>query len=108
MNRKQGRRTSTETVPTPDALLQAGLKHHRAGRLDQAEAAYRSVLKRYPQHPDAIHLIGMVEYARGHLDRALELVDRAIALAPKQAAMHCNRGALLRELGRGEEAIEAF
>ena len=43
------------TMPNSAALaaaLDEGLAHHRAGRLAEAEAAYRRVLAAQPDHPD--------------------------------------------------------
>ena len=38
-------------------LIKTGLAHHRAGRLREAEAVYRSILKEQPRHPDALYLL---------------------------------------------------
>lgn len=40
------------------SLLQAAVDHHNAGRLAEAEAIYREVLKKKPDHPDALRLLG--------------------------------------------------
>ena len=41
-------------------LIQNGLAHHQAGRLQKAEAIYQSILQNQPQHPDALHLLGLI------------------------------------------------
>jgi tetratricopeptide (TPR) repeat protein len=79
--------------PPPDGLaasLARALAHHRAGQLDQAELLYRRVLDQAPAHPDALHLLGVLAHQRGQPGRAAELIGRAIALRPGQAAYHGN------------------
>ena len=55
------------TVANPTALAAAveeGLAHHRAGRLSDAEAAYRRVITVQPDHPDRkVDLDSLLEYA---------------------------------------------
>ena len=42
---------------------QAGVSHHRAGRLGEAEGMYRQVLKvQTPNHPGALHLLGAIAH----------------------------------------------
>ena len=65
-----------------NALDQA-LRHHQRGELDAAESIYRQILAQSPRHPDALHLLGCVELARGHRDRAIPLMERAVAVAPR-------------------------
>jgi tetratricopeptide repeat protein len=41
--------------------LQAALAHHRAGRIDQAEALYRKMLDAAPNHPQALRMLGVMK-----------------------------------------------
>ena len=43
----------------PTTIEQA-VEAHRAGKLEQAEALYRAILKDQPQHPDANHNLGVL------------------------------------------------
>lgn len=109
------RRTST-TEARPDGsvataaarLLAAGVDHHRRGHLDKAAAFYRRVLKEYPKHPDALHLLGRIAEAKGDSAQALALIDRAIAAGGKIAAYHASRGSVLLSLGRAEDAASSL
>ena len=86
----------------------AGLAHHRAGRLPQAEAIYRQILASEPNHADSIHLLGVAAFQAGHPDRALDLIIRAIKLQPCTSVYHSNMAAVLRALGRRDEAIASY
>lgn len=91
----------------PDSL-QTAVDHHRAGRLQDAEAAYRSLLRTSPNHADALHLLGVVAHQGRRHDEALDLIGRALALNPSAAPYQNNFGEALRGLGRLEEAAAAY
>jgi predicted O-linked N-acetylglucosamine transferase (SPINDLY family) len=89
-------------------LMSQALQHQQSERPDAAAAIYEQVLMRQPDHVDALHLLGVVMARAGRGERALELIDRAIALSPRQAGFHLNLGNVLRQLDRADEAIDAY
>lgn len=89
---------------TIDQAIQLALEHHNAGRLQQAEQIYRQVLQQVPNHPDALHLLGVLAQQTGHPGPAAELISQAIAVQPGNAFYHSNVAEALRQLGRLEEA----
>ncbi|MGY8676954.1 tetratricopeptide repeat protein [Bradyrhizobium sp. UFLA05-153] len=88
--------------------FEAGLAHHCAGRLPQAEAIYRQILASEPDHADSLHLLGLVSLQAGHPDRALDLIIRAVKLQPRDSVYHSSMAATLRALGRRGEAIASY
>lgn len=88
--------------------LQSALEHHRAGRLDKAEALYCKVLNQVPDQPDALHLLGAIAIARGQPERAIELIGKALRYMPKLFDAHVNLGNALLLLGRLPEAVESY
>lgn len=72
--------------------ISAAVRLHQQGQLAQAEALYRRILEQEPEHPGALHLLGVVAHQQGHDDRAAELIARALALRPDQATYHSNYG----------------
>jgi tetratricopeptide (TPR) repeat protein len=90
------------------ARMQIGVEHHRAGRLEEAEAAYREVLATNPTDFDALHLLGVIAQQSGRTDMAVELIGQAIRLRPQVAAAHSNLGNALKSAGRLEEAIGEY
>ena len=89
-------------------LFEAGLAHHRAGRLPQAEAIYRQILASEPDHADSIHHLGLASLQAGHPDRALDLIIRAVKLQPCISVYHSSMAAALCALGRRDEAIASY
>ncbi len=81
---------------------------HQAGDLDAAESLYREILAREPEQADALHLLGLVQYARDDGTAALELIRRAITSAPANAVYHFNLGNVCRDLGDSDAAIRAY
>lgn len=91
----------------PSAIDDA-LGLHRAGRLAEAEQAYRRILADHPQHPDALHLLGLVAHQSGRSAEALVLIQRATQLAPGQANYHNNLGEVYRSQGELELAQASY
>jgi len=92
---------------TADALAEA-VEHHARGRLSQAEAGYRSVLQSAPDHPDALHRLGVLAHQVGRDEVALELIDRAITVNRLQPAYYNEAGIVLHALRRIDEAITRY
>lgn len=93
-------------MPTPAELLELAIAHHRAGRLDLAEQAYTQLRRENPDHPDALHLLGVIAHQRGDAARAVTLIRQAIAVRPGIAAFHANLAEALRASGELAGAIE--
>jgi tetratricopeptide (TPR) repeat protein len=86
--------------------LSVALEHHQQGRLDQAEGQYQAILAGQPDHPDALHLLGVLAHQLGRHGWAVELIGRAIALRPAVAVFHANLGEAYRALGQLEQAAD--
>jgi tetratricopeptide (TPR) repeat protein len=85
---------STELISTrtTSPSLQIGLQHHRAGRLPEAEACYHEILQFEPEHPDALHLLGLIAQQAGQYQIAVQLIQAAIQHNPRFADYHYNLG----------------
>lgn len=91
-----------------DDLIHLGLDHHRAGRLAEAERLYRDALAQEPNHPGALHLLGVIAHQVGRNDVAEQLIRRAIDRAPIVPEFHNNLGEALRHAGKIDEAAESY
>ena len=90
------------------ARLRQAFGLHQQGRLGDAELLYREVLGRAPNHPDALHFLGVLETQTGRHDVGLAHMERAIAINPRNAPAQYNRANVLRDIGRVEDAIAAY
>ena len=61
-----------------------------------------------PRHFDALHLLGLIAYQTGNPLQAIELIGNAIEINPNSAAAYNNRGNVLQDLKRLDEALESF
>jgi protein O-GlcNAc transferase len=91
-----------------DQTLGQAFQLHQAGRLAEAEELYRQVLAERPQHPEVLHLLGLVAHKTGRIELAADLIRRSIALTPQIADFHVNLGIVLASQRRFEEAIAAY
>ena len=62
--------------PASAMSLDDALALHRAGRLAEAEAAYRSLLAVHRGHPDLLRFLGLLRHQQGHAAEALDLLER--------------------------------
>ena len=86
-------------------VIQVAREHHQAGRLSQAEAIYQQILQVAPNHPDALHLSGLIALRGGKNEIAIGLISRAISVNPSNPIYYINLGNALKDQGRLEEAI---
>ena len=93
--------------PSPDALVARAADAHRRGDLDAAERGYRAALDAAPEHPYALHYLGVVDYQRGRPAEALPRLLAAAARRPAEPEFHNNLGLALAALDRTDEAIAA-
>jgi tetratricopeptide (TPR) repeat protein len=88
--------------------LRSAVAHHRAGRLDEAEALYCRLIEKVPGHPQASRLLGIIETERGRPQRAIELIGKAFPALASVPEVHIDLGNALHRAGRPEEAAEAY
>jgi tetratricopeptide (TPR) repeat protein len=93
--------------PTPLARELADAEELlRARRFGEAEAAFRSVLDRFPEHWAALMGLGMLALEAGNPAASVELLARALAKRPSDPALLNNLGNALIAANRPQEAIE--
>jgi tetratricopeptide (TPR) repeat protein len=85
--------------------LQNAIEHHRAGRLQDAEAGYRLVLKQSPRNADALSLLGVALEALGRADEAVVAIKKAVAIDPKAALFRLHLGTALVAAKKYVEAV---
>jgi protein O-GlcNAc transferase len=89
------------------ALFRTALANHQAGRLDEAKAGYREILKLNPKHPDALHYLGVVFLQSGNFKAAVDQIERSLERAPRQPIALSNLAYALVKLGLHRKAVHA-
>ncbi len=94
-------------MPSSPALQHA-LEALLAGRLVEADDAYKKMLALQPDWVEALHMRGLVHYKLGDYSVACGLLSQAVALEPNNAAAWSNYGMVLRAMGRQVQALVAY
>jgi tetratricopeptide (TPR) repeat protein len=63
-------------------LIAKAAEHQREGRLEQAEAVYREILRRDPRNVEALRLLAVIAMNTEHYGQAEQLLKRAVEIAP--------------------------
>ncbi|HEX4111208.1 MAG TPA: tetratricopeptide repeat protein [Stellaceae bacterium] len=92
-------------MPDIPWLFQEAQRHHRAGRLNEAEQAYRQILAREPRQAHALHSFGVLASQTGNFDTAVELIGRAIAVQGEVAIYHNSLGVALYRQRKFDDAL---
>jgi predicted O-linked N-acetylglucosamine transferase (SPINDLY family) len=106
--RNEGASAAPSARASTQSAFQAALAHHRAGRLPQAEAMYQQILQVDSQHPDALHMLGLVAAQMGNTPVSINLFQRAIASKSTDPAFHSNLALALQGSGQLEEAAASY
>ena len=91
-----------------DTLLQGALQAHQSGAWQEAETLYRRILTLEPEHPGALHYLGVLTFQKGDAIEGESLIRQAIAQDSRPPEFFSNLGLCLRRQGRHEEALQAY
>ncbi len=78
---------------------------HQSGDMRAASKLYRRILKRFPQHADALHLLGVAQHQLGHNREAETLIRRAVSVNPDAPAYRYNLTNVLLAAGKPDMAL---
>lgn len=96
-----------QDLDLPQALELAG-ELLRAERLAEAEQLYDAILTNWPGQSDALHFMGVLRHVQGDGEAAVALIRESIAALPQASAPWNNMGNVLLQLGRFDEAAQAY
>ena len=94
-------------MPLPISFQDAVALFQR-GQSREAETLCRTILQRNPRHAESLYLLGLIATEKGNFRRAVEMIGKAIKLAPEYPPAHGSLGNALNELGRRDEALESY
>jgi cytochrome c-type biogenesis protein CcmH/NrfG len=91
-----------------DEWLKLGNAHATLNQLNEALAAYQTVLKIKPDKAAAYTDIGVVYYQTGKFDDAVQQMQKALAIDPKDAETHYMLGATYIQQQKLDDAEKSF
>ena len=83
-------------------------RHHAVGELEEAKGIYLKILRDAPNHPIALHLMGVIAYQNRENDVALDFIKKALIIKPDYAEAHNNLGVIFKELKEIDKAITCY
>ena len=84
------------------------VRHHMAGRIEDAVAGYKRVLFFKPGYAEAHNNLGVALAAQGRIDEAVARYECALSLKPDSVDAHNNLGVALAAQGRVAEAMSLY
>jgi tetratricopeptide (TPR) repeat protein len=90
------------------ATLQQALQHHQANRLPQAEESYLQVLSVQPDHPEALHRLGLLAQQMGRVKEAEKWWQKLLHYHPDSAKAWFSLGNLHQTQGQLSAAEAAY
>ncbi len=88
--------------------LSRALELHQAGRLDEAKAECRELLRHSPGHAVALNLLGFLEYQLGNGEKSIAAFRKAISAKPDFADAHFNLGNVFTSCDEPRQAATAY
>jgi tetratricopeptide (TPR) repeat protein len=89
-------------------MLRRASRAHEDGEFDKAERLYTAVLHLQPDHFDALHGLGLLNYRRGRLDAALALIQAALKGDLGRADGFASLGLVFHALKQFERALKCY
>ena len=89
-------------------IIARGISAWERDDYPSALSDFQKVLKDHPNFPDVRNKAGLCLAMMGDLESALEAFNLALGVNASYAEAHLNRAIVLNELGRFDEAREAF
>ena len=86
--------------------LQLAFSLHRAGKLNEAAALYREIIKRHPNNFHALQYLGIIKASNGNLGEAALLMARSVAIQPPNPQFFENYAAVLCQMRNYQTAFE--
>ena len=90
------------------ALIERAMLLARSGRVNEAEVAFRDIVRRSPSSIEPYAFLGGRAFQQQRYDEAVTAYERCIALDPRYVDFHFNLATAREKLGNLAGAIEAY
>jgi len=81
---------------------------HQKGSFKKASLIYQSLLKNNSKHFDALHLLGVIAFQNNDLQVAVNLISKALSIAPNDVRANYNLGVIFQELKQLNAAVACY
>jgi len=100
---------SQDTAPqSPQEMLRAAFQAFDQGDLATAYKFAQTLRAQHPNHPDVLHLLGLISLKGGAAPQAEKFIRLALSQVPDQVVFHVNLGNALVQQGKRQEARAAY
>lgn len=106
--RKLQRQAPRKSAGPGQEQINALINLYGTGRLGEAEASCRELLRGAPESVLVLNILGSILQGQGRLQEAVAAFDEAIRVKPDFAEAHGNRGNALKGLERLDDALAAY
>lgn len=100
--------TATQAAQQGHQHLRNGLAAYQAGDLAGAERHYHACLRCVPEHPEALHLLGLLQTQRHDHAGAAQWIERSLRLRHDNPVAWNNLGNVYRSLDRASDALRCY
>ncbi len=91
-----------------DQAIQIAVGLQRRSALDEAQSLYEKILAAIPDHPQALHFLGVLQHQRGRSGEAIRLIRQSLKISPGYTDAGNNLGNVYRELDLLSEAESCY
>ncbi len=105
---KKNKKISKKHELQASKMLQTAYQIHQSGNLKEAEECYKSIIKKFPNYPNAICMLGVVTHQSGNSELAINYFEKALTIKKDFVEAHYNLGNALCFLGEFEKSIQHF
>ncbi|NEO29980.1 MAG: tetratricopeptide repeat protein [Symploca sp. SIO3C6] len=108
LRRREKREFGMAKVSQVSETLKLAVKNHQANRLAEAVQGYQKVLAQQPNHPEALHGLGVLAQQNNQPQEAEKLLSKALKVQPESFKSWFSLGNLHQAQGQLPEAETAY